>query len=159
VSTTFDGSTATALAIGPDVQAALVGHARAARPLEACGVIYGVYSADGVALARGCGRLANVASNPEHEYRFDPVQQGEVWDAVRGLGFEVLAVWHTHPSGPETPSSTDLDAMQPWLLYPVLSRTPESCKWMMKVFRLDAEGGAELVPLSIGVQIPEHPSK
>ena len=145
----FDGSTATALGVGTVVLEALAEHAKDGRPLEVCGVLFGAYDDEGVAKVDGCAALANVSSTPEHEYRMDPDQQAQVWDRVRAMGLEVLAVWHTHPAGPIGPSETDLEYMQPWLLYPVLSFDPltSGARWQLHVYRLGEDGEAVEVPV------------
>jgi proteasome lid subunit RPN8/RPN11 len=159
--TAYDGSTATALQVGLSVEQAMHMHGRSALPNEACGVLFGRYDEDGVAVVEGCARLANVSEDPAHTYRFDEGQQAEVWDAVRARGLEVLAVWHTHPSGPQGPSQSDLAYMQPWLLYPILSADPEHPEHeaRLAVYRLTngGEGGYEEVPVRLQL-LPLRPA-
>ena len=125
-------------------------HAGRAAPEEACGVLFGRYNARGVAVVHGLARLANVSSKPTHAYEFAPDQQAATWDDVRRMDLEVLAVWHSHPEGPPHPSGTDLEYMQPWLLYAVLSRDPArpGLEAVFQVWRL-ASGtpGYEEVPV------------
>lgn len=120
---------------------------------ERAGILYGMV--DGTtAYVAGGAELQNVSADPTHSYEFDPGVQAESWARVEGWGYEVLAVWHTHPEGPAGPSSTDIAFAMPWLLYPVLS-PGEGAQPEVRVFRLtDTEGGYEEVSLEVQQSAP-----
>jgi proteasome lid subunit RPN8/RPN11 len=91
--------------IPADVRAALVEHARAESPNEACGLV----------LLRG-GRAEryepgrNAASSP---YRFElEFDDPEIWFAEDD-GYE-LAVYHSHVAAPARPSRTDVENIGLW---------------------------------------------
>jgi proteasome lid subunit RPN8/RPN11 len=123
--------------LGPTVMAKLVEVTQATRAIEQCGVLAGRVNSLGEATVEASAQLRNVHRRPETNYEFDASDQASAWDQVEAVGLEVLAVWHTHPHGPPYPSGTDLEYMQPWLLYPILM--PSIIKRVdMTVYRLRA---------------------
>ena len=105
------------------VRAALVAHANAELPNEACGL---VLFEDDTAVEYVPG--TNVSASPYHfELQIDPVTWADLND--RDL---VQAVFHSHISSPPRPSRTDVQniglwAGQPYLIYTV--RTNELAAW------------------------------
>jgi [CysO sulfur-carrier protein]-S-L-cysteine hydrolase len=90
--------------IPAEVRAALVEHAEAERPNEACGLIV---LRDGVAERYVPGD--NAAESP---YRFDLKTSPDVW-FLEDEGYE-LAVFHSHLSSPPQPSRTDVENIGLW---------------------------------------------
>jgi len=90
--------------IPASVRSALVEHAEAEKPNEACGVIV---LRDGVAERYVAGR--NRDASP---YRFDLEVDPEVW-FLEDDGYE-LAVFHSHLSSPPRPSRTDVERIGLW---------------------------------------------
>jgi [CysO sulfur-carrier protein]-S-L-cysteine hydrolase len=90
--------------IPAEVRSALVEHAEAERPIEACGLIV---LRDGVAERYVRGK--NAAASP---YRFDLKTEPEVW-FLEDEGYE-LAVFHSHLSSPPRPSRTDVENIGLW---------------------------------------------
>jgi proteasome lid subunit RPN8/RPN11 len=99
--------------IPPEVRSALVEHAEAERPNEACGI---VLLRDGV--AERYVPAENAAASP---YRFEVRADPEVW-FLEDEGYE-LAVFHSHPASPARPSRTDVENIGLWdgRLYLILS--------------------------------------
>jgi proteasome lid subunit RPN8/RPN11 len=99
--------------IPAEVREAIVAHARAEDPNEACGL---VLVRDGVAERYERGR--NGAASP---YRFElELENPELWFAEDD-GYE-LAVFHSHLSSPARPSRTDVENIglwegKPYLIY------------------------------------------
>ena len=94
------------------VREAMVAHARAEDPNEACGL---VVVRDGVAERYEPGR--NGAASP---YRFELEVDPELW-FLEDEGYE-LAVFHSHLSSPARPSRTDVENIglwdgKPYLIY------------------------------------------
>jgi proteasome lid subunit RPN8/RPN11 len=121
--------------IPAEVRSALVEHAEAELPNEACGL---VVLRDGVAERFVPGR--NLAASP---YRFELEVDPEAW-FLEDEGYE-LAVFHSHPASPPRPSRTDVEAIGLWegRPYVILSlRTGELAAWRI------ADGSVESVPLS-----------
>jgi proteasome lid subunit RPN8/RPN11 len=86
------------------VRRALVEHAQAEEPNEACGV---VVLRDGTAERYEAGR--NLAASP---YRFELDVDPAVW-FLEDDGYE-LAVFHSHLSAPARPSRTDVENIGLW---------------------------------------------
>ena len=100
--------------IPAEVRAALVAHAEAEAPNEACGL---VLLRDGAAERYVPGR--NGAASP---YRFElELHDPELWFAEDD-GYE-LAVFHSHLSAPPRPSRTDVENIGLWEGKPYLILT------------------------------------
>lgn len=118
-----------------DVRAALVAHANAELPNEACGLV--LFEGD-TAIEYLAGR--NATPSPYHfELELDPV----TWADANDRDF-VQAVFHSHVSSPPRPSRTDVQniglwAGQPYLIYTV--RTDELAAWRI------ADGSIQALPL------------
>ena len=77
-------------------------HLQEAYPLEACGIL--------------AGRRGDVSRHYAVENRLqssvafemDPQQQLEAMMDLEDAGLRMLAIFHSHPKGPETPSPTDV---------------------------------------------------
>ena len=122
------------MVIPAEVRSALVEHAEAELPNEACGLIA---LRDGVAERFFPGR--NRAASP---YRFELEIDPEVW-FLEDDGYE-LAVFHSHPSSPPRPSRTDVEAIGLWegKPYVILSlRSGELAAWTIAE---DSVNGLEL---------------
>jgi [CysO sulfur-carrier protein]-S-L-cysteine hydrolase len=116
------------------VRRALVEHAAAEAPNEACGL---VVLRDGVAERYEPGR--NAAASP---YRFELEVDPELW-FLEDEGYE-LAVFHSHLSSPPRPSRTDVENIglwegKPYLIYAV--RADDLAAWMI--------AGGEIEPLEL----------
>jgi proteasome lid subunit RPN8/RPN11 len=77
-------------------------HVEACAPLEACGLLAGkdetvseVYT------------VTNQARSPVR-YRMDPIEQLHAFNQMEAGGLELLGIYHSHPSGPDAPSLTDI---------------------------------------------------
>lgn len=97
---------------------AIVEHARAEHPIEACGVVAGPV---------GTGRptrhipMVNTERSPMF-YRMDPVEQLAVWREMDERGEEPVIVYHSHTSTSARPSRTDVEyASEPDAHYVVVS--------------------------------------
>ncbi len=115
---------------------------RSAYPLEACGFLAGI---DGVVqcIYPVDNRLASPMA-----YEMDPHQQLEAMLDLEERGWELLAIYHSHPHGPETPSSMDIaQAYYPEAIYVIVSfrdrKDPN-----VRAFRIEDDQVSE-VPYSI----------
>jgi proteasome lid subunit RPN8/RPN11 len=84
---------------------AVVEHALAARPAEACGLLVGRRGAD--ATVRTARRAENAADAPETAYRIDPGALAAAIETIEAAGDEVVGFYHSHPRGPPEPSHRD----------------------------------------------------
>jgi len=118
--------------IPPAVRSALVEHAEAEQPNEACGLIV---LRDGVAERYVAGR--NRDASP---YRFDLEVDPETW-FLEDEGYE-LAVFHSHLSSPPRPSRTDVERIGLWegRPYVILNlRTGELAAWRIEDGRIEPQ--------------------
>jgi proteasome lid subunit RPN8/RPN11 len=118
--------------IPAEVRSALVEHAEAEKPNEACGLLL---LRDSVAEKYVRGK--NASASP---YRFELEVDPEVW-FLEDEGYE-LAVFHSHPSSPPRPSRTDVENIGLWegRPYVILSLgTGEVAAWKIEDGRIEAE--------------------
>jgi proteasome lid subunit RPN8/RPN11 len=82
----------------------MMAHARAEAPLEACGLLGGE---NGHVLE--IFPAVNALQSPTR-YQVEPEQLLSILKSMeaRGWGLDPLAIYHSHPRGPETPSETDV---------------------------------------------------
>jgi [CysO sulfur-carrier protein]-S-L-cysteine hydrolase len=86
--------------------------ARLENPRECCGLLAGnvVETADPdqrIGQVAQCHPLVNAAANPEKEYFSDPRSLFVAVRAMRLLGQNILAIYHSHPTSDPIPSRTD----------------------------------------------------
>lgn len=101
---------------------AMIAHARADHPDEACGVIAGPEGADRpVRLVS----MINADRSPTF-FRFDPAEQLQLYRDLDSRGEEIVVVYHSHTATEAYPSRTDISlATEPQAHYLLVS-TAES---------------------------------
>lgn len=77
-------------------------HVEAHAPLEACGLLAGKNNSVEEVLL-----IANQAQSPVR-FRMDPADQLKAFNWMESSGLDLLAIFHSHPAGPETVSVTDI---------------------------------------------------
>ena len=95
---------------------AMIAHLQAAYPLEGCGLLAGngrfstqIYCID------------NILRSPV-AYEMDPHQQISAMLEFEEWGESMLAIFHSHPTGPQIPSETDIrQAYYPEAIYLIVS--------------------------------------
>ncbi len=91
-------------------------HGEKETPIEACGYLSGIN--DEVLKYHP---MKNLDQSKEH-FTFDPQEQFDVINKVRAEGLEILAVYHTHPETPASPSEEDIKlAYDPEIIYVIAS--------------------------------------
>jgi proteasome lid subunit RPN8/RPN11 len=121
------------LHLPPEMTEQIVAHAQAGYPEEVCGLVAG---RDGAALAVCAGR--NVSPTPTVAYEMDveTLMRMVEWEDA---GLELLAIYHSHPQGPEGPSETDVaQATYPNAAYIIVSLA-ERGRPVVRAFRLTVE--------------------
>ncbi len=119
----------------------MLDHVRACLPEEACGVLAGQN-----------GRVSHVRTieNAAHSpvrFRMQPRAQVRALLDLEAQGLELLAIYHSHPSGPSYPSPTDLaEAFYPEAA--ALIWCSHSGRWRARAFDLSRPTPVEL-PLEI----------
>ncbi len=77
-------------------------HVESHAPLEACGLLAGKNNSVEKVLL-----IANQAQSPVR-FRMDPAEQLEAFNWIESNEMYLLAIFHSHPAGPETVSVTDI---------------------------------------------------
>jgi len=90
------------LILVPGLLEQMIAHAKRCRPAEACGLLTGRDSAERYI------PVTNISAK-EHEYEMDPAELITALRGVRETGERLIAIFHSHPSGPAEPSQSDID--------------------------------------------------
>ncbi|MBK8781095.1 MAG: M67 family metallopeptidase [Anaerolineales bacterium] len=109
-------------------------------PLESCGLL--------------AGRDAKVekiffVQNQAHSavrYVMDPIEQLNAFEWIDSKEMELLGIFHSHPTGPEIVSPTDIAEAAYAVTYIILSRADD--KWRARGFWIE-DGGFREVTLQI----------
>ena len=90
-------------------------HGVGAYPFEACGLLIGYATEEGVQVTRAL-RCPNVAPRELQTHRFsiDPRVVINVRRSLRGTLESVVGFYHSHPDAPAAPSATDMEFIRLW---------------------------------------------
>ena len=77
-------------------------HVACQAPLEACGLLAGKNDR-----VKEVIFVRNQAQSPQR-FVMDPYEQLNAFDWIESNGLDLLGIFHSHPTGPETPSATDI---------------------------------------------------
>lgn len=119
----------------------IAGHLSACLPEEACGLIAG--SGDTTDLVIPVENRLHSAAR----FQMDPQEQWQAFRAIEEHGYNLLAIYHSHPQGPQEPSETDLEEFA----YPgVISIicVPSDGSWWARAY-FSEHGGYNEVTLSV----------
>jgi [CysO sulfur-carrier protein]-S-L-cysteine hydrolase len=80
----------------------MLNHVESHAPLEACGVLAGKQER--------VEKVILVRNQAQSRVRFvmDPYEQLQAFEWIDSRGLDLLGIFHSHPSGPHTPSETDI---------------------------------------------------
>nr|WP_272918259.1 M67 family metallopeptidase [Gordonia sp. SID5947] len=114
------------MTIGQELVDAMVAHARADHPDEACGIIAGPEGSDS---PERFVAMVNAERSPTF-YRFDSTEQLKVWREMDRLDEEPVVIYHSHTATEAYPSRTDISfASEPNAHYVLVStRDAESAE-------------------------------
>lgn len=94
----------------------LIEHSRRELPNEACGILAGRH-----ALVERVYEMTNAEPSPENFF-MDAREQFKAMKEMRSLGFEMLAIYHSHVASAAFPSSHDVGlALYPDVSYVIVS--------------------------------------
>ncbi len=128
------------LAIPQSIYETLLRQARAAAPLEACGLLSGLGTC--VVTAHP---MTNADASAEH-FTLTPEEQFAVTRRSRAAGETILAVYHSHPATPARPSAEDIRLAAPGITHVILSLADDTpC---LKGFTIE-DGRVTPVPIEI----------
>lgn len=112
-------------------------HVLSCLPEEACGLLSG--ERDSVLSVRP---VKNVSENP-YRFQMDPGEQIKAMFEIEEEGHQILAIYHSHPLGPEDPSEIDIDEAA----YPEVAHLiwyPYGGTWNCRAFMMLDEGPEEI---------------
>lgn len=119
-------------------------HAKICRPEEACGLVAGIESEEGVREIKKVYLLTNVDHTNEH-FSIDPKEQLSAVKDMRANGIKPLGNWHSHPESPSRPSEEDKRlAVDPGATYMILSLMEED-KPVLNAFHIETVEGEKTV--------------
>lgn len=120
------------LVIRADLVDAIVGHARADHPDEACGIIAGPEGSD---RPERFVAMLNAERSPTF-YRFDAMEQLKVWREMEDAGDAPIVIYHSHTATEAYPSRTDISyAAEPDAHY-VLVSTRDADEHELRSYRI-----------------------
>lgn len=109
----------------------MLDHLQGCYPLEGCGLLAG----DEQGRVTAVYPIDNILQSPT-TYEMDPQQQLEAMLALEAAGWHLLAIYHSHPQGPEHPSITDIAlAYYPEALHIIVSLRKQNSP-IVRAFRI-----------------------
>ncbi|MBI3161330.1 MAG: M67 family metallopeptidase [Chloroflexi bacterium] len=115
----------------------MIAHVRAQAPLEACGLLAGKDSTVESILI-----VANQAQSPVR-FVMDPIGQLTAFDWIDSNGLDLVGIFHSHPSGPETVSPIDVAEAAYAVVHVVLA--PMDTQWRARGFWIENGDFSEVV--------------
>ncbi len=111
------------------------------QPEEACGLVAGLERR-----ARQVYPVTNALHSPVR-FRMAPEEQVRIFLSLEALGLDLLAIYHSHPAGPDRPSPTDLaEAAYPEAVHLIWS--PQAGEWACRGY-LVRDGKYQEIPVLI----------
>jgi proteasome lid subunit RPN8/RPN11 len=109
---------------------------------EACGFVLGEGHA---------ARMVIPVKNIYHDrfkFRMDPQEELDAFILAEQRGWEVLAIYHSHPQGIDRPSNSDLDELTfPGVVYIIWYQSDS--KWQCRAYLMQSQSNSEEVPITI----------
>jgi proteasome lid subunit RPN8/RPN11 len=136
------------VALPPDLGPALPRLAAAARPREACGLLVGRATADGVTVT-GLAPSRNLAAEDD-AFEIDTALQLALQRRLRGSGEGVVGVWHSHPAGAPVPSARDAEGAWEAGLAWLITSGEETTAWRA------LGNGQGFVPATLSLAATQH---
>jgi [CysO sulfur-carrier protein]-S-L-cysteine hydrolase len=95
-------------------------------------------------LPTSCYPIKNIAEHPEQRFLFDPDQQIAAMKKMRETDEQLFAIYHSHPTTPAAPSSTDLElAAYPEAYYLIISLNTKGIL-EMRAFKINRKIATEI---------------
>ena len=118
----------------------MIAHVDNHAPLEACGLLAGQGSTVESVIV-----VQNQAQSPVR-YVMDPIEQLHAFEWIESNGLDLIGIFHSHPTGPETVSPTDIAEAAYAVVYVILARVDG--RWNARGFWIE-HGDFREVPLQI----------
>jgi proteasome lid subunit RPN8/RPN11 len=117
--------------------AQMIEHVASVAPMEACGLVAGLE--DGSALIY---EISNELNSPIR-YRMAPKEQLAAFLDMEIKGWDLLAIYHSHPNGLPHPSGIDLsEAAYPGTIQLIWSQS--NGRWKCRAFSFDGQEANEI---------------
>lgn len=105
-------------------------------PLEACGLLAGKNN-----MVEEVISIRNQAQSPVR-FVMDPYEQLHAFDWIDSSGLELLGIFHSHPAGPETASTTDIAEAAYEVVHLIWSKNQNG--WTARGFWIENDNASEL---------------
>ncbi len=117
----------------------MIAHVDSHMPLEACGLLAGRDSKVEIVL--------EVTNQAQSEVRFvmDPIEQLNAFEWIDSNKLDLIGIFHSHPTGPETVSPTDIAQAAYAVTYIILARVDAA--WRARGFWIEDGGFREVTLL------------
>ncbi len=126
----------------PEHWAQMEADVSAKTPEEACGLVAG---------EGNHSRLVIPVTNILHDtyrFRMDPEEQLKAFLLVEDNGWDILAIYHSHPDGINSPSATDYNELTfPGIIYLIWYH--DANKWQCRGYLMQSQTGTGEVPVII----------
>jgi len=109
----------------------MIDHVDSKYPFEACGLLAGRDSKVESVL-----EVTNQAQSPLR-YMMDPIEQLNAFEWIDSNGLELIGIFHSHPTGPETVSPTDIAEAAYEVVYVILAHAEDSHAWRVRGFWIE----------------------
>ncbi len=107
----------------------MIGHVDSNFPREACGLLAGRNAKVESVLA-----VTNQAQSAVR-YVMDPIEQLNAFEWIESNGLELIGIFHSHPTGPETVSPTDIVEAAYAVVYIILAHVDGT--WQTRGFWIE----------------------
>jgi proteasome lid subunit RPN8/RPN11 len=109
---------------------------------EACGIVAGEGNHSKLVIP-----VTNMLHNP-YRFRMDPGEQLKAFLLVEEKGLDILAIYHSHPHGINSPSVTDYEEFAfPGVIYLIWYQ--DANKWQCRGYLMESGVGTGEVPVII----------
>jgi proteasome lid subunit RPN8/RPN11 len=126
---------------------AMLAHGTACLPEEGCGLLGGRFDEGGTARVEVVFPVENELHSPVR-FRMAPLEQLRVFQEIERRNLDLVGIFHSHPTGPDHPSVTDLaEFFYPGVPVVILSPGPGAAGvWQVKAFHIE---NSQAVALSL----------
>jgi len=126
----------TALKISQKLLDEMISHANQHAPLEACGVLAGK--------GNQAEKMIGVLNQAQSPVRFvmDPYEQLRAFDWIESHNLDLVGIFHSHPTGPEIASATDIAEAAYEVVQVILSR--KEGQWLARGFWIENRAAREV---------------
>lgn len=128
--------------VSPEQYQQMLDHVSQKSPMEACGLLSGSHAPAGH-LVEQVVPITNAAESPVR-FRMDPTEQVQALFGFEERGWELVAIYHSHPDGPPGPSQIDLrEAAYPEAVQLIWFQ--DRADWICRAYRYERGLAVEVV--------------